>query len=49
VGNEKLGKVNARRPKIMEGYYSDVLSEHIVTFSKRHYRLEFYSKGIEFC
>ena len=38
VGNEKLGKVYAGRPKILEGNYSDGLSEHIVTFSKRCYR-----------
>ena len=38
VGNEKLGKVYAGRPKVLEGSNSDVLSEHIVTFSKRRYR-----------
>ena len=36
--SEKLGKVYAGRPKILEGNYSDGLSEHIVTFSKRCYR-----------
>ena len=54
VGNEKLGKFYAGRPKILEGNYSDVLSEHIVTFYKRRYRgLDLFSvftnKGIEFC
>ena len=34
VGNEKLGKVYAGRPKVLEGSYSDVLNEHIVTFLK---------------
>ena len=33
-GNEKLGKVYAGRPKVLEGSYSDVLNEHIVTFLK---------------
>ena len=54
MGNEKLGKLYAGRPKILEGNYSDVLSEHIVTFYKRRYRgLDLFSfftdKGIEFC
>ena len=34
VGNEIPGKVYAGRPKVLEGSYSDVLSEHIVTFFK---------------